>query len=172
MGALVLILAVVFFPIWPLKLRIGVWYLSMGMLGLLGLFFTMAIFRLILFLITYFAVPPGLWLYPNLFEDVGFFESFVPLWAWHEDEKTMKMRKKAERERKKERRAARETGELKESKKAAKAAKAAKNEQQSQPIAPAPGNVVSSGNESIQSNGNTSIQQRNLGARVEEVEDD
>jgi len=29
-----------------------------------------------------FAVPPGIWLFPNLFEDVGFFESFVPLWAW------------------------------------------------------------------------------------------
>ncbi|EME48059.1 hypothetical protein DOTSEDRAFT_69858 [Dothistroma septosporum NZE10] len=104
-GALALILAVVFFPVWPVKLRIGVWYLSMGLLGLLGLFFAMAIVRLILFLITFFAVPPGLWLYPNLFEDVGFFESFVPLWAWHEDEKAMKKRKKEERERKKERRA-------------------------------------------------------------------
>ena len=104
-GALALILAVVFFPVWPVKLRIGVWYLSMGMLGLLGLFFAMAIVRLILFLITFFAVPPGLWLYPNLFEDVGFFDSFKPLWAWHEDEKAMKKRKKEESLRKKERRA-------------------------------------------------------------------
>lgn len=104
-GALALILAVVFFPVWPVKLRIGVWYLSMGMLGLLGLFFAMAIVRLILFLITMFAVPPGLWLYPNLFEDVGFFDSFKPLWAWHEDDKAMKKRKKEESLRKKERRA-------------------------------------------------------------------
>ena len=74
-GALVLILAVVFFPVWPYHLRLGVWYLSMGMLGLLGLFFAMAIFRLILFLITMFAAPPGFWLFPNLFEDVGFFDS-------------------------------------------------------------------------------------------------
>ena len=83
-GALAVILAVVLFPLWPIKLRIGVWYLSMGMLGLIGLFFLMAIFRLILFCITVFAVPPGIWLYPNLFEDVGFFDSFRPFWGWQE----------------------------------------------------------------------------------------
>ena len=83
-GALVLVIAVVLFPLWPLFLRQGVWYLSMGMLGLIGLFFAMAIVRLILFIITMFAAPPGLWLYPNLFEDVGFFDSFRPMWAWQE----------------------------------------------------------------------------------------
>lgn len=83
-GALVIIMAVVMFPLWPVKLRIGVWYLSMGMLGLIGLFFAMAIFRLILFCATVFTVPPGLWLYPNLFEDVGFFDSFRPVWGWQE----------------------------------------------------------------------------------------
>jgi translocation protein SEC62 len=83
-GALVLVMAVVLFPLWPLFLRQGVWYLSMGMLGLIGLFFAMAIVRLILFIITMFAAPPGLWLYPNLFEDVGFFDSFRPAWAWQE----------------------------------------------------------------------------------------
>lgn len=31
-----------------------------------------------------FTVPPGLWLYPNLFEDVGFFDSFRPVWGWQE----------------------------------------------------------------------------------------
>lgn len=67
-GALAAIFAIVLFPLWPVKLRLGVYYLSMGMLGLIGLFFAMAIFRLILFVITMFAVPPGLWLYPNLFE--------------------------------------------------------------------------------------------------------
>ena len=83
-GALTAIMAVVMFPLWPVKLRIGVWYLSMGALGLIGLFFAMAIFRLILFCVTIFTVPPGLWLYPNLFEDVGFFDSFRPVWGWQE----------------------------------------------------------------------------------------
>ncbi|OMP82258.1 Translocation protein SEC62 [Diplodia seriata] len=82
--ALIAVFAVVMFPLWPLFMRQGVWYLSMGMLGLIGLFFAMAIFRLILFCITVFIVPPGLWLYPNLFEDVGFFDSFRPVWAWQE----------------------------------------------------------------------------------------
>lgn len=83
-GALILIMTVVMFPLWPVTLRIGVWYLSMGFLGLIGLFFAMAIFRLILFCVTVFTVPPGLWLYPNLFEDVGFFDSFRPVWGWQE----------------------------------------------------------------------------------------
>ncbi|EYE97735.1 Sec62 family protein translocation protein [Aspergillus ruber CBS 135680] len=81
------IFAVVLFPLWPMMLRQGVWYLSVGMMGLLGLFFAMSIFRLILFCITVFAVPPGLWLFPNLFEDVGFFDSFKPLWGWQETKK-------------------------------------------------------------------------------------
>jgi len=83
-GALLLVIAVVLFPLWPLFMRQGVWYLSMGMLGLIGLFFAMAIFRLILFIITMFVAPPGFWLYPNLFEDVGFFDSFRPWGAWQE----------------------------------------------------------------------------------------
>ncbi|KFA67683.1 hypothetical protein S40285_00960 [Stachybotrys chlorohalonatus IBT 40285] len=91
--ALVLIFAVVLYPLWPLKLRQGVYYLSWGLLGLLGLFFLMAIFRVILFCITYFAVPPGLWLFPNLWEDVSFLDSFKPVWAWHETTKPKKKKK-------------------------------------------------------------------------------
>ena len=83
-GAVLGVLAVVLFPLWPFLLRRLVWQASMGMLGLIGLFFAMAIFRLILFCATVFTVPPGLWLYPNLFEDVGFFDSFRPVWGWHE----------------------------------------------------------------------------------------
>ncbi|KAF4547915.1 putative translocation protein SEC62 [Elsinoe fawcettii] len=112
-GALALILAVVFFPVWPYKLRLGVWYLSMGALGLLGLFFGMAIVRLIGFIITMFAIPPGIWLYPNLFEDVGFFDSFKPLWAWQETKESRKAARAAQRAKKQarlERRAARMNG--------------------------------------------------------------
>ncbi|KAA8573923.1 hypothetical protein EYC84_005468 [Monilinia fructicola] len=94
-GALAIVFAIVMFPLWPIKMRLGVWYLSMGMLGLLGLFFAMSIFRLILFGITMFAVPPGLWLYPNLFEDVGFFDSFRPVWGWQEEKKKSKKKSKS-----------------------------------------------------------------------------
>lgn len=91
--ALVAVFTVVLFPLWPLFMRQGVWYLSVGCMGLLGLFFAMAIFRLILFCVTVFAVPPGLWLYPNLFEDVGFFDSFRPVWGWQETKKAKKAKK-------------------------------------------------------------------------------
>ncbi|KFY20786.1 hypothetical protein V491_03427 [Pseudogymnoascus sp. VKM F-3775] len=94
-GALAIVFAIVMFPLWPMKMRLGVWYLSMGMLGLIGLFFAMSIFRLILFGLTYFIVPPGLWLYPNLFEDVGFFDSFRPVWGWQEEKKKSKKKSKA-----------------------------------------------------------------------------
>ncbi|KAK0924138.1 Translocation protein S62 [Friedmanniomyces endolithicus] len=167
-GALALILAVVFFPVWPYHLRLGVWYLSMGMLGLLGLFFAMAIFRLILFLITMFAKPPGLWLFPNLFEDVGFFDSFKPAWAWHEDEKAVKRRKKDERDRKRTKRAEKAAGggskaDTKSEKPAIEPAPTI-----SKPItASAPGTV-----RSAPLNGNVATQQQNLTPRVEEVEDD
>ncbi|RYO89905.1 hypothetical protein DL766_006932 [Monosporascus sp. MC13-8B] len=96
-GALALgvVFLIVLYPLWPLVLRQGVYYLSWGFLGLLGLFFLMAIFRVILFCVTYFVVPPGLWLYPNLWEDVSFMDSFRPVWAWHETEKPKKKKKKA-----------------------------------------------------------------------------
>lgn len=93
-GALAIVFAIVMFPLWPVKLRLGVWYLSMGMMGLIGLFFAMAFFRLILFGVTVFAAPPGLWLYPNLFEDVGFFDSFRPVWGWQEEKKKGKKKSK------------------------------------------------------------------------------
>lgn len=166
-GALVLILAVVFFPVWPYHLRLGVWYLSMAMMGVLGLFFAMAIFRLILFLVTMFTNPPGLWLYPNLFEDVGFFDSFKPVWAWHEDEKAVKRRKKAEREKKKAKREARENGT------ATKGAKEGKTADiNTAANLPSPHITSTTGAETQASGDNTEVQQRNLSARVEEVEDE
>ncbi|KAJ2807159.1 Translocation protein S62 [Coemansia furcata] len=81
-GVVAVVLAGVMFPLWPSVLRNGTWYLSMLALGLLGLLFATAIVRLIIYLVTMVAAPQGLWIFPNLFEDVGFFESFVPLYAW------------------------------------------------------------------------------------------
>ena len=54
------------------------------MLGLFGLLMVIAVIRLIFWVITIVAVPPGIWIFPNLFADVGFVESFIPLWAWDE----------------------------------------------------------------------------------------
>jgi translocation protein SEC62 len=76
------VLAGVMFPLWPIKMRIGVWYLSVGVLGLIALFFGLAIIRLFLWVLTKLTASPGIWLFPNLFADVGFVDSFIPLWSW------------------------------------------------------------------------------------------
>lgn len=82
LGLVLLVMAGVMFPLWPAILRNGVWYLSVGVLCLLGLFFLLAIVRLIFYVITVVVARPGIWIFPNLFEDVGIVESFIPLWAW------------------------------------------------------------------------------------------
>lgn len=100
LGLLALVLSGVMYPLWPPTMRIGVYYLSWLALGLVGLLMVIAVIRLLLYVITMFAVPPGIWLYPNLFEDVGFFDSFRPLWGWHEnadDKKAAKLAKKEAR---------------------------------------------------------------------------
>ncbi|TNY19972.1 translocation protein [Rhodotorula diobovata] len=76
------VLAGVMFPLWPVKMRIGVWYLSVAVLGLIAAFFGLAIVRLVLWLVTKVVARPGIWLFPNLFADVGFVDSFIPTWGW------------------------------------------------------------------------------------------
>lgn len=68
----VIMLGGVMFPLWPPTMRLGVWYLSIAMLGLIGLFFGIAIVRLIFYIITVLVASPGIWIFPKLFADVGF----------------------------------------------------------------------------------------------------
>ncbi|CEP17683.1 hypothetical protein [Parasitella parasitica] len=85
MGAAALVavvLAGVLFPLWPTFLRLGVWYLSIGVLCLIGLFFAIALVRLVLYIVTYPILPRGFWIFPNLFEDVGIIDSFIPLYGF------------------------------------------------------------------------------------------
>ena len=79
------VLAVVMFPLWPNFMRVGVWYLSMAGIGFVSLLFIIALLRVLLFGLTAISpgTRPGLWLFPNLFADVGFLDSFVPIWGWH-----------------------------------------------------------------------------------------
>lgn len=73
----VIMLAGVMFPLWPPVMRLGVWYLSIAALGFIGLFFGIAIVRLILYIITIVVASPGIWIFPNLFADVGFVRSLI-----------------------------------------------------------------------------------------------
>lgn len=88
--AIVAVFALVLFPLWPYPMRVAVWYASMASIGLVCGFFGIAVIRLMLFIVSYWALSPGIWLLPNLFEDLGVIESFIPLWAWH-GENTLKM---------------------------------------------------------------------------------
>ncbi|PWN22039.1 translocation protein [Microstroma glucosiphilum] len=81
LGMVVILLAAVMFPLWPPIMRLGVWYLSIGALGIIALFFAVAIIRLILWGATA-VFGRGWWLFPNLFADVGFVDSFIPVWDW------------------------------------------------------------------------------------------
>ncbi|KAG6808828.1 hypothetical protein H0H92_002742 [Tricholoma furcatifolium] len=100
-----IMLAGVMFPLWPPIMRLGVWYLSIGMLGLIGLFFAIAIVRLIFYIITVVVASPGIWIFPQLFADVGFVESFIPLWEWDLPKKKSKKSKKGEKSEKSEKKA-------------------------------------------------------------------
>lgn len=78
---LIFVFVMVMYPLWPYQLRAGSWYVAMLGVSLVGVLFATAIMRLILYCITRL-FGQGFWLFPNLFEDCGFFESFVPLYSW------------------------------------------------------------------------------------------
>lgn len=80
---LVVAFAFVMFPLWPPQVRNLSWYLMVLVSSLLALLIVIAIIRLIIFVATFFLKPPGIWLFPRLFEDVSVIDSFIPLWAWH-----------------------------------------------------------------------------------------
>lgn len=97
----------VMFPLWPESMRIGVWYISMGALGLIGLLLIITVIRLIVYLLTAVLLKPGIWWYPNLYADVGFFASFKPFWGWHGEDYLPDDSGEKKAERRKQRRLAR-----------------------------------------------------------------
>ena len=86
LGALGLLLAsfgIVMYPLWPASMRNISWYFMMLLVAFLVFLIVISIIRLIVFGITYFMLSPGIWIFPNLYEDVSFIDSFIPLWDWH-----------------------------------------------------------------------------------------
>ncbi|CAF1160492.1 unnamed protein product [Rotaria sp. Silwood1] len=84
MGGLLVIgcIAVCLFPLWPAEVRTGVYYLSMVLASLLGLLLSLAVIKYIIFAGVWLLTMGKIkfWLLPNLTEDVGFIESFIPLY--------------------------------------------------------------------------------------------
>ncbi|EZA62528.1 hypothetical protein DMN91_005590 [Ooceraea biroi] len=85
-GTLVVLgaIGVCLFPLWPLTIRHGVYYLSVAAAGFLVFILALAVIRMIVFCLLW--VPTlgrcHLWLLPNLTADVGFFASFWPLYQY------------------------------------------------------------------------------------------
>lgn len=82
----VLIIAIILcclFPIWPTQLRTGAYYLTLGASGLFGLLLAVALLRLVSYLFVWLCTlgKYAFWLFPNYFEDCGFFESFRPVYT-------------------------------------------------------------------------------------------
>jgi len=102
MGALLVIgcIGVCLFPLWPAEVRTGVYYLSMVLASLLGLLLSLAVIKYILFAGVWLVTMGKIkfWLLPNLTEDVGFLESFIPLYIL--DVTTKKINKTDEKKRK------------------------------------------------------------------------
>jgi translocation protein SEC62 len=68
------------FPLWPSQVREGVYYVSLAGASFLGAILAVAAFKYVLYGIVW-AVTFGtvsFWLFPNLTEDVGIIESFIP----------------------------------------------------------------------------------------------
>ncbi|RNA08919.1 translocation SEC62 [Brachionus plicatilis] len=70
------------FPLWPSVVREGVYYVSLAGASFLGGILGLAVFKYILFAFIWLCTLGSVhfWLFPNLTEDVGFFESFVPVY--------------------------------------------------------------------------------------------
>jgi len=82
-GVIFGVIAVCLFPLWPPVIRTWVYYLCIAGLILLSTILTLIVLRHIVFfaLWTLTFGKLHLWILPNLTEDVGFFESFWPLYT-------------------------------------------------------------------------------------------
>jgi len=101
-GALMVVAAVLIclFPLWPQTIRHYIYYLSVAVAFFLVFIIGLAVFRLIFFVLVWILTlgRHHIWLLPNLTEDVGFFESFWPLYKYEYKGKTKKESEKEEDE--------------------------------------------------------------------------
>ncbi|XP_051874493.1 translocation protein SEC62 [Pristis pectinata] len=83
---LILVIAVIaatLFPLWPAEMRVGVYYLSVAAGCFVASILLLAVARCILFLLIWLLTGGRhhFWFLPNLTADVGFIDSFKPLYT-------------------------------------------------------------------------------------------
>lgn len=80
------VLAFMLFPLWPTAIRSRASYVlnfaMYGGMGIVAFLVGISIVRMIVYIATYVVLKRGVWIFPNLWEDCGVLESFVPLWEW------------------------------------------------------------------------------------------
>lgn len=83
-GALLILgsIGICCFPLWPSIVREGVYYLSLSGCAFLGSIVALAVVKYIIFACLWILTlgTIELWIFPNLTEDVGFIESFIPVY--------------------------------------------------------------------------------------------
>ncbi|EED44288.1 preprotein translocase subunit Sec62 [Enterocytozoon bieneusi H348] len=79
---LIIILFIGLFKIFPRWHKYVLYYIRYPVLGFLSFMILAAIVRLIVYLVTLFFCKEQCWIWPNLFADCGFFESFKPMYEW------------------------------------------------------------------------------------------
>ncbi|XP_048737320.1 translocation protein SEC62-like [Ostrea edulis] len=97
------------FPLWPDWLRVAVYYISLVGASFVGFILLLAVIRGILFCVLWVLTlgKVHLWILPNLTEDVGFFDSFKPLYTYkvmNKEEQEKEKKKKEEKRKKKKKR--------------------------------------------------------------------
>ena len=75
-------ISICLFPLWPSQVREGVYYVSIVGASFLGAILSLAVIKYIVFAAIWLITLGSIrfWLFPNLTEDVGFIESFIPVY--------------------------------------------------------------------------------------------
>jgi len=83
---LLTILLGIILKVWPKNSRKGTYYILNALRWVMLCFFIIVIFRFILNLISRVACKRSIWLFPNLFADVGIAESFQPVLGYDDND--------------------------------------------------------------------------------------
>ena len=81
--AVALVIGIFMYPLWPSPLKSIAWYVLMALASFVAFILVISVIRLVVFVVSYFTAKPGIWLFPNLYADVGFIDSFIPLYSWN-----------------------------------------------------------------------------------------
>lgn len=93
-GVTFIMLALAMFPIWPHSMKVGSGYMFYLLFGIFVALLVVSVLRLVVFGAVKVTTGQNFWILPNLYEECGILESFVPLWGWEDGKKEKEGEKK------------------------------------------------------------------------------